>query len=45
VYLLDPHVLSDLNPDKPGPNQTLVNWLRRNGDSCYLGAVTLTGIA
>jgi predicted nucleic acid-binding protein len=45
VYLLDTNVLSDLNPDKPGPNRDLVNWLRRNGDRCYLSAVTLTEIA
>jgi predicted nucleic acid-binding protein len=45
VYLLDTSVLSDLNPDRPGPNRNLVDWLRRNGDRCYLSAVTLTEIA
>jgi predicted nucleic acid-binding protein len=45
VYLLDTNVLSDLNPDRPGPNQNLVDWLRSNGDRCYLGAVTLTETA
>jgi toxin FitB len=44
-YLLDTNVLSDLNPDKPGPNQPLTAWLRRNGESCYLSTVTLTEIA
>jgi predicted nucleic acid-binding protein len=42
VYLLDTNVLSDLNPDKPGPNREVVDWLRRNGDRCYLSVVTLT---
>jgi predicted nucleic acid-binding protein len=45
VYLLDTNVLSDLNPDKPGPNRLIADWLRRNGDACYLSAVTLTEIA
>lgn len=45
MYLLDTNVLSDLNPDKPGPNQHLVDWLRRHGDLCYLSTVTLTEIA
>jgi predicted nucleic acid-binding protein len=45
VYLLDTNVLSDLNPDRPGPNQNLVDWLRRNGDRCHLSVVTLTEIA
>jgi predicted nucleic acid-binding protein len=45
VYLLDTNVLSDLNPDKPGPNRDVVGWLRRSGDQCYLSVVTLTEIA
>ena len=45
MYLLDTNVLSDLNPDKPGPNQRVADWLRRNGDKCYLSAVTLTEVA
>ena len=45
MYLLDTNVLSDLNPDRRGSNKNLVDWLRRNGDRCFLSAVTLTEIA
>ena len=45
MYLLDTNVLSDLNPDKPGHNRQLVDWLRRHGDLCYLSTVTLTEVA
>ena len=45
MYLLDTNVLSDLNPDKPGPNKPLTDWLRRNGDRCYISTVTLTEVA
>ncbi len=45
MYLLDTNVLSDLNPDKPGPNKALVDWLRRHGDVCYVSTVTLTEIS
>ncbi len=45
MYLLDTNVLSGLNPDRPGPNQNLVEWLRRNGDHCHLSAITLTELA
>ncbi|MDR3530565.1 MAG: PIN domain-containing protein [Rhodopila sp.] len=45
MYLPNTNVLSDLNPDRPGPNQHLVDWLRRHGDLCYLSTVTLTEIA
>ena len=45
MYLLDTTVLSDLNPDKPGPDQLVADWLRRNGDTCHLSTVTLTEVA
>jgi predicted nucleic acid-binding protein len=45
VYLLDTNVLSDLNPEKPGPNQQLSHWLRSHGELCYLSTVTLTEVA
>jgi toxin FitB len=45
VYLLDTNVLSDLNPEKPGLNQQLLDWLRRHGELCYLSTVTLTEVA
>jgi toxin FitB len=45
LYLLDTNVLSDLSPDKTAPNRNLVDWLRRNGDICFLSVVTLTEIA
>ena len=45
MYLLDTNVLSDLDPGKPGPNQRLTEWLRRNGELCFLSTVTLTEIA
>ncbi|WP_428534987.1 type II toxin-antitoxin system VapC family toxin [Rhodopila sp.] len=45
MYLLDTNVVSDLNPDKAGPNRGLVEWFRRKGDECYLSTVTLTEVA
>lgn len=45
MYLLDTNVLSDLNPDKPGPHRDVVEWLGRNSDRFYLSVVTLTEIA
>src|SRR5271165_6507968 len=45
MYVLDTNVISELSPEKPAPDAALVAWLRRNGDHCYLSAVTLTEIA
>lgn len=45
MYLLDTCVLSDLSPDKSAPDAMLAGWLRRNGDDCYVSAVSLTEIA
>jgi predicted nucleic acid-binding protein len=45
VYLLDTNVLSDLSPGRSVGATSLVDWLRRNGDLCYLSVVTLTEVA
>jgi toxin FitB len=45
VYLLDTNVLSDLSPERFVASPGLVEWLRRNGDDCYLSVVTLTEVA
>jgi toxin FitB len=45
VYVLDTNIVSELSPGKSAPNAAVVAWLRRNGEHCYLSAVTLTEIA
>jgi predicted nucleic acid-binding protein len=45
VYVLDTNIVSELSPEKSAPNAAVVAWLRRNGEHCYLSAVTLTEIA
>jgi predicted nucleic acid-binding protein len=45
VYLLDTNVLSDLSPGRSVGGTSLIDWLRRNGDLCYLSVVRLTEIA
>ena len=45
MYVLDTKIVSELSPEKSAPNAALVAWLRRNGEDCYLSAVTLTEIA
>jgi toxin FitB len=45
VYVLDTNIVSELSPEKSAPSAELVSWLRRNGEQCYLSAVTLTEIA
>ena len=45
MHLLDTNVLSDLDPEKSGPNQQLFDWLRRHGELCYRSTVTLTETA
>jgi toxin FitB len=45
MYVLDTNIVSELSPEKIAPNADIVAWLRRNGEHCYLSAVTLTEIA
>jgi toxin FitB len=45
MYVLDLNIVSELSPEKIAPNAKIVAWLRRNGDQCYLSAVTLFEIA
>lgn len=45
MYLLDTNVLSDLSPERSVASSGLIEWLRRNGDDCYLSVVTLTEVA
>ena len=43
--MLGTTVLSDLNPDKPGPDQRVADWPRGNGGTCPLSTVTMTEAA
>ena len=43
--LLGTNIVSELSPERKAPNAKIVAWLRRNGEHCYLSAVTLTEIA
>ncbi|HZS84497.1 MAG TPA: type II toxin-antitoxin system VapC family toxin [Stellaceae bacterium] len=45
MYLLDTNILSHTAPTQRKPNAELVGWLRRNGDHCYLSAVTVLEIS
>jgi hypothetical protein len=45
VYLLDTCVISHLSPEQSRPDRTFTEWLRRNGEHCYLSVVTMTEIA
>ena len=45
MYLLDTCVISHLSPEQSRPNPTITEWLRRNGEHCYLSVVTITEIA
>jgi hypothetical protein len=45
MYVLDTNIISELSPEKSAPDASIVAWLRRNGEHCYLSAVTLTEIA
>jgi len=45
VYVLDTNIVSELSPERSAPHANVVAWLRRNGEHCYLSAVTLTEIA
>jgi predicted nucleic acid-binding protein len=45
VFLLDTCVISHLSPAETRPDRTIADWLRRNGEHCYLSVVTITEIA
>ena len=45
MYILDTCVVSHLGPTQSRPNPSIRDWLRINGDKCFLSVVTLTEIA
>jgi toxin FitB len=45
LYLLDTCVISELAPGRSQAHRDLADWLRRNGQDCYISTVTLTELA
>ena len=45
MYILDTCMIFYLGPTQSRPEQTVRDWLRRNGDRCFLSVVSLTEIA
>ena len=45
MYLLDTNILSRTAPAKAKSAPDLIAWLRRNGEHCYVSAVTVAEIA